>query len=240
MEIALSVDSLSADIGQFSILRDVSFQVPVGSVTVLLGRNGAGKTTTLRTLMGFIPIKSGSVQLFGRPLGQLPPHRVQKAGVAYVPEDNNIFSNLTVEENLRLAAGRGPLPRDGLEYVLALFPDLRQAYNRLGGTLSGGQRQMLAIASVLMARPKVLLIDEPTKGLSPLFVEKLVTVIQELGRSVTVLLVEQNLYLAEQTGTYYVVLDDGKSIAKGPVHELREDKELQQRALGIRVAVEED
>jgi branched-chain amino acid transport system ATP-binding protein len=234
---ALVTWDVSATIGQYRILTGVSFAVPEGSVTALLGRNGAGKTTTLRTLMGFVPLRGGSIQLFGEEAAGLAPHQVARRGVGYVPEDANVFPNLTVAENLRLGLpGRGgQAAEDALEQAMDLFPDLRQAYRRWAGHLSGGQRQMLAIASVLVARPRLMLIDEPSKGLSPRFVERLGEVIAGLRGRTTVLLVEQNLRLAAQVGDAFVLMDDGRTVAAGPMADLLASSEWQQRYLSVRV-----
>ncbi|MCL6517370.1 MAG: ABC transporter ATP-binding protein [Alicyclobacillus sp.] len=227
-----------ANIGEYRILDGVRLAVPEGSVTVMLGRNGAGKTTTLRTIMGFVPCLNGTVRLFGDSLAGLPPHRIARLGVGYVPEDANVFPNLTVAENLRLALPRAhgrAQAEEAVEQVLGLFPDLRQAYRRWAGHLSGGQRQMLAIASVLVSQPRVMLIDEPSKGLSPRFVDLLGEVIAQLRGRTTVLLVEQNLRLAAVAGERFTLLDEGRTVMEGPMEELLENTALQQRYLGVRV-----
>lgn len=242
MENLLEVDSLATDIGQFHILTGVSFTVPEQQITVLLGRNGAGKTTTLRTLMGYLPPRSGQVRLRGELLQGVPTWQIARQGVGYVPEDANIFANLSVEENLSLSllGRRHRHPgNQALTQVQEHFPDLREHWKKPAGVLSGGQRQMLAIACVLVGGPAVMLIDEPSKGLSPLFVERLGEVLLALQGSTTILLVEQNFYLASRVGQQYVLMDDGKTVAAGPMRELLAAPDLQQRYLGIRILSEE-
>lgn len=241
MTALLEVQNLAADIGQFRILQDVSFTVPEHAITVLLGRNGAGKTTTLRTLMGYLPIRQGDVRFAGQSLAALPTHRRRGRGIGYVPEEGNVFPNLTVEENLKLSVGgkekRGGAADDSvIAVVLNTFPDLKAAWKRPGGTLSGGQRQMLAVASALVQETDCLLIDEPSKGLSPLFVEKLAEVLETVRRKTTILLVEQNFYLASRVGDYFVLIDDGQTVAAGEMTELIHSDTLKQRYLGVRVA----
>lgn len=242
---------MSAHIGQFHILSDVSFTVPKGAVTVLLGRNGAGKTTTLRSIMRFVQPSLQSVRFQGEPLDGLSPWQVARRGIGYVPEDGNIFANLTVEENLRLGVlrnGRTASTKHGpgkshqevdveerIRVATELFPDLGVARHRLAGQLSGGQRQMLAVASVFVDVPQLLLIDEPSKGLSPLFVEKLGEALTQICHQTTVLLVEQNFHLATKIGDTYVLLEDGAVVRTGVMQELADSKELQSRYLGIRV-----
>ncbi len=242
MENLLEVDSLATDIGQFHILTGVSFTVPEQQITVLLGRNGAGKTTTLRTMMGYLPPRSGQVRLRGESLQSVPTWQIVRKGVGYVPEDANIFANLSVAENLSLSLpGRHHRNSSNLALtqVQEQFPDLREHWQKPAGVLSGGQRQMLAIACVLVGGPAVMLIDEPSKGLSPLFVERLGDVLLTLQGSTTILLVEQNFYLASRVGQQYVLMDDGKTVAAGPMHELLAALDLQQRYLGIRILSEE-
>jgi branched-chain amino acid transport system ATP-binding protein len=239
METLLEVNHVSADIGQFSILQDVSISVPERSITVLLGRNGAGKTTTLRTIMGYVAAKSGTIKYAGGSLLGRKPYQVGRLGIGYVPEDKNLFPNLTVEENLMVSL-RGADMGDRVADILSLFPDLKTAFKRAAGTLSGGQRQMLAIASVVATQPDLLLIDEPSKGLSPLFVDRLGDVLTGLRHTTTVLLVEQNFYLASQVGETYVLMDDGSTVGFGQMTDLVSNTDLQEQILGIRVLGKED
>lgn len=232
----LEIEGMSSDIGQFHILSDIGFQVPKGSVTVLLGRNGAGKTTTLRSVMGYVKPSSGAIRFHGEDITRLSPWQVRKKGIGYVPEDANIFANLSVEENLKMGFLNPDKAVDaGIARMEELFPDLKAAKHRPAGQLSGGQRQMLAVASVFVDAPELLLIDEPSKGLSPLFVDRLGEALVQISNETTVLLVEQNFYLATKVGDYYVLLEDGQVVGAGPMQELIDSPELQGRYLGIRV-----
>lgn len=246
MEALLELKEVAADIGQFHILTDVSFVVPKNSVTVLMGRNGAGKTTTLRTIMGYTELSHGSTLLNGSPITKLQPWRVRRRGIGYVPEDGNIFPGLTVEENLQLGVRKGSKGlkggkggKDALDEMMTLFPDLRAARHRLAGHLSGGQRQMLAVASVLIDAPELLLIDEPSKGLSPKFVDILGDAMEQIRKRTTVLLVEQNFQLASRIGDFYVLMEDGCVVSTGEMKELIASPDLQGRYLGIRLYKEE-
>lgn len=239
MTALLELHHVAADIGQFHILDDIHFEVPENDVTVLMGRNGAGKTTTIRTMMGYIGIRAGDIQFAGESLPRLRPHQRCAKGISLVPEDGNVFPNLTVEDNFRLSLGRGARHRSNrLHEILDLFPDLKQAWKRSAGALSGGQRQMLAVGSALVQEPRCLLIDEPSKGLSPLFVERLAEALEALRGSTTILLVEQNFYLASRVGQHFVLIDDGHTVATGPMHDLIASDTLKQRYLGVRVAGE--
>ena len=198
-------------------------------MTALLGRNGVGKTTTLRALMGLVD-RRGAIELAGADIRSAPTHKIVRRGVGYVPEDRDVFSALTVDENLRLAE-RDPEPRYDLVYDL--FPELRQRGRQAAGTLSGGQQQMLAIGRALLNDNRVLLVDEPTKGLSPLLVTEVAMVLERVSELTTVLLVEQNLGVVKRVARDVVVLDTGRVVHIGPADELLEDKPLIQRMLGV-------
>jgi len=203
-------------------------------VTVLLGRNGAGKTTTLRTVMSLLRPRRGAVRFEGRPIHGLPPYAVARLGIGYVPEGQGIFATLTVDENLRVArivddAASG----ERLERVLALFPDLERFRGARAGTLSGGQKQMLSIARALVNPNRLLLIDEPSKGLAPIIVQHLAEALRAMKEGVTILLVEQNLGLAESVGDDFVLLDDGRTVQAGSMATLAGDPALKQRYLGV-------
>ncbi len=231
----LQLEAVQTDIGQFHILQDVSLTVPEGGVTVLLGRNGAGKTTTLRTIMGLAPAKAGTVEFRGHDLAHLPPHQIARLGLGYVPEDRGVFTQLTVEENLRIAArGRDLRRKDQrLDRVYELFPDLRTAWKRRAGNLSGGQQQMLAIARGLINENSMLLIDEPSKGLAPVVIEHLAGALRRISKQATVLLVEQNFALAAAIGDHYFIIDDGRTVHHGEMTDLINDAELKQKYLGV-------
>ena len=225
----LEVEDLHVHLGQSHVLQGVSFNVREGGVTALLGRNGVGKTTTLRAILGLVD-RRGRVSLEGRDLTSLPTHRIVRRSVGYVPEGRDIFAGLTVEENLRLAE-RDAEPRYDLVYDL--FPELRTRGRQAAGTLSGGQQQMLAIARALLNDNRLLLIDEPTKGLSPLLVTEVALALERVSELTTVLLVEQNLGVVQRVARDAVVLDTGRVVHVGPARELLDDKPTVQRLLGV-------
>ena len=231
----LQLSHVQTFIDQFHILQDVTLEVPEGEVTVILGRNGAGKTTTLRTIMGLTPPSGGRVQFNGEQLNGLPPYAIARKGIGFVPEDQGIFSNLTVEENLSLAMRKKDgATRARLQFVLNIFPDLESKLRQKSESLSGGQKQMLAIGRALVNDNRLLLIDEPSKGLAPILVEKLAQAIREIKQHTTVVLVEQNFALASAVGERYVIIDDGHTVRQGIMSQLLQDRELLGRYLGIK------
>jgi len=226
----LSVSDLHVVLGDSHILQGVSFDVRAGGVTAILGRNGVGKTTTLRALMGLVPRTRGTVSLNGEDVTRLPTHAVARRGVGFVPEDRDVFSGLTVDENLRLAE-RGGDPRYAL--VHELFPELRTRASQRAGTLSGGQQQMVAIARALLNRNELLLVDEPTKGLSPLLVGDVVVALERAAESATIVLVEQNLRVVQRLAQDVVVLDGGRVVHAGSAEELLANDAHVRRFLGV-------
>jgi branched-chain amino acid transport system ATP-binding protein len=224
----LEVRDLHVHLGQSHVLQGVSFDVAEGGVTALLGRNGVGKTTTLRAILGLAD-RRGSVQLEGEELTRLPTHRIVRRSIGYVPEDRDVFTGLTVAENLRLAE-RGE-PR--YELVYDLFPELEQRADQRAGTLSGGQLQMVAIARALLNDNRVLLVDEPTKGLAPALVADVARVLERLAELTTVLLVEQNLGVVRRLAHHVVVLDQGRVAHAGPASEFLDRPELVRRLLSV-------
>jgi branched-chain amino acid transport system ATP-binding protein len=225
----LSVSDLHVYLGESHILQGIDFDVAEGGVTALLGRNGVGKTTTLRALMGLVD-RRGHITLTGEDLTQTPTHKIVRRGVGYVPEDRDVFAGLTVDENLRLAE-RDTEPR--YELVYDLFPELKQRGKQLAGTLSGGQQQMVAIARALLNDNRLLLVDEPTKGLAPLLVAEVARVLERVAELATVLLVEQNLGVVRRVARDAVVLDTGRVVHVGPAQELLADKPMVHRMLGV-------
>ena len=225
----ISVSDLHVYYGESHVLQGVDFDVPEGGVTALLGRNGVGKTTTLRALMGLVD-RRGSIKLGGEEITATPTHRIVRRGVGYVPEDRDVFAGLTVDENLRLAE-RDSQPQYDLVYDL--FPELKQRGKQLAGTLSGGQQQMVAIARALLNDNRVLLVDEPTKGLAPLLVTEVARVLERVSELTTVLLVEQNLGVVGRVARDAVVLDTGRVVHLGPAKELLADKAMVNRMLGV-------
>ncbi len=235
----LAVEALQAFYGKSHVLRDVSFTVPAGGITVLLGRNGAGKTTTLRAIMGLTPPRAGSVRFKGRDITGEAPHRVFRLGVGYAPEGRQIFPHLDVGENLRLAerpAGDGT--RWTLERIFEYFPVLRERRRQRGCSLSGGEQQMLAIARALAGNPELLMLDEPSQGLAPRLVRELETIMVRLkGEGVTVLLVEQNARMALAVSDQVLVLSKGAMVFAGPTDEFhRREQELKGRYLSVQGA----
>ncbi len=225
----IRVDDLHVHLGESHVLQGVSFDVPEGGVTALLGRNGVGKTTTLRAMMGLVP-RRGTVTLSGKELTRLPTHQVVRRGIGYVPEDRDVFAGLTVDENLRLAERNGN-PR--YELVYELFPELETRGGQKAGTLSGGQQQMVAIARALLNENQVLLVDEPTKGLAPLLVTEVAAALERVAELATVLLVEQNLAVVARVARQVVVLDVGRVVHTGPAAELLGDPERVRALLGV-------
>jgi branched-chain amino acid transport system ATP-binding protein len=225
----LEIEDLHVYLGESHVLQGVSFSVPEGAVTALLGRNGVGKTTTLRSIMGLAQGR-GRVELAGEDVTRLPTHRIVHRGVGYVPEDRDVFAGLTVEENLRLAERNGKARYD---LVWELFPMLRSHLNQRAGTLSGGEQQMVAIARALLNENRVLLIDEPTKGLAPNLVTEVALVLERIAEITTVLLVEQNLSVVHRVARDAVVLDQGRVVHTGPAKELLEDPARVRRFLGV-------
>jgi branched-chain amino acid transport system ATP-binding protein len=225
----LSIRDLHVHLGESHVLQGVSFEVPEGGVTALLGRNGVGKTTTLRAIMG-LSGRRGRIELAGEDVSTVPTHRVVQRGVGYVPEDRDVFAGLTVEENLRLAERNGSAR---YELVYSLFPELRERGAQAAGTLSGGQQQMVAIARALLNDNRLLLVDEPTKGLAPLLVTDVAVALEAAREHTTVLLVEQNLGVVRRLADTVVVLDQGRVVHTGDAQELLEDRETVHRLLGV-------
>ncbi|MBA3347627.1 MAG: ABC transporter ATP-binding protein [Actinobacteria bacterium] len=225
----IRVGDLHVHLGESHVLQGVSFDVPEGGVTALLGQNGVGKTTTLRAMMGLVP-RRGTVTLAGEETTRLATHQIVRRGVGYVPEDRDVFAGLTVDENLRLSE-RDANPR--YELVYELFPELRTRGGQRAGTLSGGQQQMVAIARALLNDNAILLVDEPTKGLAPLLVTEVAAALERAAELVTVLLVEQNLAVVERVAQQVVVLDGGRVVHAGPAAELLGDRTKIQALLGV-------
>ena len=217
----LSVKDLHVKINESHILHGVSFEVPTNKVTALLGRNGVGKSTTLRSIMGFYP-GTGSVQLNGVEILGKPTYKIVQSGAAFVPEDREIFSSLTVKENLSLAA-RGKNNEKAYESVYGLFPELDTRAQQLAGSLSGGQQQMVAIARALLNKNEILLVDEPTKGLAPKLVTEVANSLAHVADHSTMLIVEQNLALVKAIAQNIIVMDQGKVVFEGGPENLQDE-----------------
>ncbi|QYF93735.1 ABC transporter ATP-binding protein [Massilia sp. PAMC28688] len=229
----LKLSGVHTHIGEYHILQGVDLVVPHGGMSVLLGRNGAGKTTTLRTIMGLWKASAGSVAFDGREIGAMATPDIAQAGIAYVPESMAVFSDLTVRENLYLAARSGPLDEARVEWIFGFFPALKKFWHYPAGNLSGGQKQMVAIARAIVEPRKLLLIDEPTKGLSPAIIQSLIAAFQELKATTTIVLVEQNFSFVKSLGDTVAVMDDGRIVHAGAMRELVDDQDLQHRLLGL-------
>jgi branched-chain amino acid transport system ATP-binding protein len=234
----LRIEDLHVYYGEIHALKGVDLEVRQGEVVAILGNNGAGKTTTLKTISGLLAPRSGRITLDGQPLTRVPPHEVVERGIAHVPEGRRIFNRLTVRENLMMGAYRRDddgVPAD-LERVFALFPVLGERIRQVGGTLSGGEQQMLAIGRALMAKPRLLLLDEPSMGLSPVVVEKIFVTIADINRQgTTILLVEQNAAMALAVAHRGYVLETGNVALSGTAAELAENADVRRAYLGEQV-----
>jgi len=236
--VLLELNGVHTHIGAYHILHGVDLSVPRGQLTMLLGRNGAGKTTTLRTIMGLWHASQGRVQFGGRDITALRTPQIAGLGIAYVPENMGIFADLTVRENMLLAAraARHAQEMDDarLTWIFQLFPAVQKFWNHPAGKLSGGQKQMLAVARAIVEPRELLIIDEPSKGLAPAIINNMIDAFAELkSKGVTILLVEQNLSFAQRLGDTVAVMDDGRVVHAGSMAAFSEDAQLQQRLLGL-------
>ena len=229
----LAVDDIHTYYGTSHILQGVSLHVEAGESISLLGRNGAGKTTTIRSIIGFSRPRAGRITFDGRAINGLPPHRIVKSGIALVPQGRRIFPALSTEENLLIAAGRANGPWD-LARVYRTFPRLEERRSNGGGQLSGGEQQMLALARALMLNPKLLLMDEPSEGLAPLFVREIGEIIRGLKEhGLAVLLVEQNLGLGLSVADRCYVLNKGQIVYESTAEALRTNEDVKRQYLGV-------
>ena len=230
----LSLTDVHTYIGQHHILQGVTFNVMPGGATVLLGRNGAGKSTTMRSVMGLTPASSGKIALAGKSIESSKPYEIARLGIGFVPEDQAVLYNLSVEENFRLAMlVENEQSWQRLETIFELFPDLKKFWRAEAGLLSGGQKQMLAIARAFVNDHQLLLIDEPSKGLAPIIVEQVGEALIQIKDKTKVILVEQNFKMANQVGTDFFILDDGRVVHQGLMEELSGDTGLKKKYLGI-------
>jgi branched-chain amino acid transport system ATP-binding protein len=225
----LAVEDLHVHLGQSHVLQGVSFAVADGGVTALLGRNGVGKTTTIKAILGLVG-RRGRIVYGGEQIESLPTHKIVQRDIGYVPEDRDVFGGLTVEENLRLAE-RSPTPRYDLVYDL--FPELRERARQRAGTLSGGQQQMVAIARALLNDNRLLLVDEPTKGLAPRLVTEVARVLERVAELATVLLVEQNLGVVRRLARDAIVVDQGRVVHDGSAQAFLAQPDLVRRLLSV-------
>lgn len=228
----LGLQDVSVRVGGSRILHEVSFDVAPTGVTALLGRNGVGKTSTLLAIMGLLP-RTGTITYGSRRIDQDPTHRIVQNGIGYVPEDREVFAGLTVSENLRLAE-RSETP--DYDRVHQLFPDLLSRRRQRAGTLSGGQQQMLSLGRVLLAENRLLLVDEPTKGLAPHVVQDVAVALERISADIPVLLVEQNLSVVRRLARHAIVLNQGRVVHDGDAAGLLGDADLTKRLLGVSAA----
>lgn len=230
----LEVKEIHAAYGDVKTLRGVSFDVQPSEIMCLLGRNGAGKTTALKSVMGLLPISSGSVTLEGEDLATLPPHEIPRRGIGYIPQGRRLFPELSVAENIEIGLMARGMGKDTKEWVLELFPRLRERLKQTAGTLSGGEQQMLATARALCLRPKVLLLDEPTEGLQPSMIALIRDVILKMkAEGFAIVLVEQRVDAVLQVADRVVFIENGMSVASATADDLKKDPEMLARYLGV-------
>ena len=232
----LTVENINVYYGVIHALKDISFQVNEGEIVALIGANGAGKTTTLQTVSGMLSAKSGSIRFQDQESSRMPEHKIVKQGISHVPEGRRMFSNLTVLENLKMGAYTRKDKQEinnSLEMVYERFPRLKERTRQLAGTLSGGEQQMLAMGRALMANPRILLLDEPSMGLSPLLVSEIFDIIQEINKQgVTILLVEQNAKKALSIANRAYVLETGRIVKEDDAQALLHDEAIKKAYLG--------
>lgn len=232
----LTVENINVYYGVIHALKDISFQVNEGEIVALIGANGAGKTTTLQTVSGMLSAKSGSIRFQDQEISRMPEHKIVKQGISHVPEGRRMFSNLTVLENLKMGAYTRKDKQEinnSLEMVYERFPRLKERTRQLAGTLSGGEQQMLAMGRALMSKPRIIVMDEPSMGLSPIFVSEIFDIIQSISSDgVTVLLVEQNAKKALSIADRGYVLETGKIVLAGEADELINDESVRRAYLG--------
>ena len=236
MSTMLSVSKLDVSYGSSQVLFGLSLTVNKGETLALLGRNGAGKSTTMKAIAGVIPSRRGQVELEGRAISGQPSHRIARAGIGFVPEDRQIFIDLSVDDNLRIAAKRGAHGEADwqIERVYDMLPLLKPLRDRLGGQLSGGEQQMLTIGRSLMGNPSLLLLDEPSEGLAPIMVQKIGELVEDLRKlGTTIVLAEQNLHFCLGLADRAVVIDKGTDVFVGSIRELEANAEVKQRYLSV-------
>jgi len=232
----LVIEDINVYYGNLQALRGVSLRIGEGEIVSLIGANGAGKSTALRAVSGILSPSSGKIRFLGKDIAGLPPHKVARLGVAHVPEGRGVFSNMSVRENLELGADarpRGKPEGGGMDRVFSMFPRLAERAGQMAGTLSGGEQQMLAIGRAIMAGPTLMLLDEPSMGLSPLLVEEIFHMITDMNRAgATILLVEQNASMALSIASRAYVLEAGNVVLQGRTEDLRNDPGVQAAYLG--------
>ncbi len=236
MSCMLTVTTLDVSYGSSQVLFGLKLKVTKGETLALLGRNGAGKSTTMKAIAGVIPAKRGSIELEGRSISGQPSHKIARAGIGFVPEDRQIFIDLSVDDNLRIAAKRGAHGEQdwSIDRVYDMLTLLKPLRDRLGGQLSGGEQQMLTIGRSLMGNPSLLLLDEPSEGLAPIMVQKIGELVEDLKKlGTTIVLAEQNLHFCLGLADRAVVIDKGSDVFEGSFRELEANAEVKQRYLSV-------
>jgi branched-chain amino acid transport system ATP-binding protein len=236
----LELAGVHTHIGAYHILHGVNLQVPVGELTMLLGRNGAGKTTALRTIMGLWHASQGQIRFDGQDITAMETPHIARLDIAYVPENMGIFADLSVKENMLLAARSAShakhMDEDRLDWIFSLFPAVQKFWNHPAGKLSGGQKQMLAVARAIVEPRKLLIVDEPSKGLAPAIINNMIDAFGQLKQTgTTILLVEQNISFAKRLGDHVAVMDNGRVVHAGPMQELTDDEAMQHTLLGLAI-----
>ena len=234
----LSLEGICAGYGRISVLDDVNLKVDSGEIVTLIGANGAGKTTTLMTISGIVPCQKGTIRFLGQSIENKQPDKIVRMGISQVPEGRHIFQYMTVRENLDMGAYPRKNSREiqhDLEQVYSMFPILEERKNQVGGTLSGGEQQMLAISRALMARPKLLLLDEPSLGLAPIFVRQIMDMIKQINKKnqTTILLVEQNANIALKIASRGYVMENGKIVLDDSCESLLKNEQVKKAYLGL-------
>lgn len=230
----LELHDVHTHIMGFHILEGVSFTISPGKLSVLLGRNGAGKSTTMKTIMGLAPATSGRILFKGQPIQAMRDFDIPRLGISLVPEGRDVFSNLTVEGNLLIAVRNGKrIKKERLDYILDIFPPIKELLKKKGRNLSGGEKQMVAVARALVNEDKLLLIDEPTKGLAPIIIESMRLALAEIKKDTTILLVEQNFEFSTSIADDYLIMEHGKIVHSGKIDEVKDNTEIQSKYLGV-------
>lgn len=230
----LEMQDVHTHIMGFHILEGVSLTIQAGKLSVLLGRNGAGKSTTMKTIMGLTPATSGQILFKGQPIQAMRDFDIPRLGISLVPEGRDVFSSLTVEGNLLIAVRNGKrVKKERLDYIQDIFPPIKELFKKKGRNLSGGERQMVAVARALVNEDKLLLIDEPTKGLAPIIIESMRLALAEIKKNTTILLVEQNFEFSTSIADDYLIMEHGKIVHSGKIEEIKDNTEIQSKYLGV-------
>jgi len=232
----LRMKNLNCNYGECKVLHDTSLEVNEGSLVGLIGRNGVGKTTTLKSIMGLVPSRSGSVHFYEVNLSGMPPYQIPRMGIAYMPQGRHLFPKLTVMENLRIPVVKGELDKKVLEEIFIYFPRLKERLNQKAGTLSGGEQQMLAVGRALISKPKMMLMDEPMEGLMPLLVKLIADTVKVINKKgTTILLVEQNLKTIKNICQGIYIMEKGTVVYEGTPSALESAIDIQERYLSVKV-----